>query len=511
MLWLEGAVVALAAVMVGRVLLKRPVRREIAAHPARGVCLLGGAAIAVGALWWGGSRADGLRHLIVAGIGSGAAFAAWRARPGYGQSRGLPPGTLGLAASLDAIDDPDFYARSVVRWGPIFKTAQIHQPVVCMADLALGLDAIERHRETLVQVKWPYNRLFSGGYVEFMNGDLHARYRASLAPALGPEVVADSRAAIVAAVRSELDAMARAAIGRDVDPEPFLYPITFSSLVRTVLGILPADPRMATLRDLVTQIHRPCELFLPTPRRMRRAYRQTAALVGALAHETASSGPAAIGRRSVLSQVVAADPSRVDDATLIGNLILMVMDGSSIVRGQLRWVLKAVGDEPGWADRLVLAAASPAERGRSRTDDMVTSFVHETLRQHGTQYIYRRAVRDTRIGPYRIPRGWMVRVCLDRAHEDPARYPEPKRFDPDRFLSGCPEPVDYCPFGHGTHACLGADLTLEIARVFCREAALGFSVRTAGDGPARRPNRHWGVWQPSASWRITIAARTRAA
>ncbi|MFN0179949.1 MAG: cytochrome P450 [Gemmatimonadales bacterium] len=508
MLWgLEVAVIVTAAAVTGRLLLKRPIRREFAAHPVLGAGLIG-AALAVGAaLVWAGSRSPGSRHLIVAVVGSGLALAAWRALPNYGRSRGLPPGSLGLATSLDAVDDPDFYSRATARYGPIFKTGQIHQSVVCVTDVAMGLEVIERHRDALVQVEWPYNRLFPGGYFEFMNGDLHDRYRAMIAPALGPEVVADSRATIIAAVRSGLAEMARAADGGDVDPEPFLYPMTFPSLVRAVLGVSVDDPRVATLRELFTELNRPYELFLPTPKRMATAYRRTATIVGELATEAAASGPAPAGRRSVLSEVIVADPSRGSDPTLIGNLIMMVKDGSTIVRGQLRWVLKAVGDDPRWTDRLVDLAASGD--GAGAVDAMATSLVHETLRRSGTRYVYRRVARDTRLGPYRVPRGWLLRLCFDQAHDNPDRYPEPKRFDPDRFLPGLPGPIDYCPFGHGTHACVGAELTLEIARALARESALGFRLRTVTDGPAWRINRHWGIWRPSASWRLAIAARTR--
>jgi cytochrome P450 len=140
---------------------------------------------------------------------------------------------------------------------------------------------------------------------------------------------------------------------------------------------------------------------------------------------------------------------------------------------------------------------------------MATSLVHETLRLFGTQYVYRRLVTDLQVGSFRLPKGWLVRICFDTAHANPHRYPEPKRFDSNRFVGGCPGPTDYCPFGHGTHACIGAELTLDIARTLCREAALGFEIRTVADGAEWRINRHWGIWRPSSSLRIAIAARTR--
>ncbi len=506
--WLEAAVVLVAAVLAGRVALRPPIRREFRAHRPLGIALLAGAAVLGAALIWAGSRSDSVRHLLVAALGAAVVFFWWRARPSYGQARGLPPGSLGLATSLDAVNDPDFYSRSAARWGPVFKTSQIHQPVACITDVALGLEVLERQKDVLVQGEWPFNRLFPGGYFEFMNGDLHDRYRAIFAPALGPEVLADSRASIVAAVRGQLAEMTRVANRGDLDPEPFLYPITFPVLVRVALGVKSDDPRMTTLDDLFSELNRNYELFLPTPMRMEAAYRRTAALVGELARAAARSGPVEAGARSVLSQIIAADPSRAADETTIGNLIMMVKDGSTIVQGQLRWVLKALADDPDWATRLAERAASSLD-DEARVDALAASLVHETLRLFGTRYVYRRVAREVQLGSYRIPKGWLVRLCFDVAHDNPDRYPEPKRLDPSRFVEGCPGPVDYCPFGHGTHACVGADLTMEIARTVCREAALGYQIRTVADGAAWRINRHWGIWRPSALFRIAIAARTR--
>ncbi|MEU8435285.1 cytochrome P450 [Streptomyces sp. NPDC029216] len=56
------------------------------------------------------------------------------------------------------------------------------------------------------------------------------------------------------------------------------------------------------------------------------------------------------------------------------------------------------------------------------------------------------------IGGVRIPAGDTVLFSLASAHRDPARYPEPDRFDPGRADKA------HLALGHGVHYCLGAPL-----------------------------------------------------
>lgn len=80
----------------------------------------------------------------------------------------------------------------------------------------------------------------------------------------------------------------------------------------------------------------------------------------------------------------------------------------------------------------------------------------------------RRATRDTSIGGFRILEGTDVFVSTWAIHRDPGLWPEPARFDPDRFL---PERAKerprwaYLPFGGGPRPCVGDHFAMAEATI----------------------------------------------
>lgn len=57
-----------------------------------------------------------------------------------------------------------------------------------------------------------------------------------------------------------------------------------------------------------------------------------------------------------------------------------------------------------------------------------------------------------------IPRGTKVQIPVYSLHHDPKYYPDPERFDPDRFTEeekGQRYPYTYLPFGDGPRGCIG--------------------------------------------------------
>jgi cytochrome P450 len=119
---------------------------------------------------------------------------------------------------------------------------------------------------------------------------------------------------------------------------------------------------------------------------------------------------------------------------------------------------RTLGDRSDLQDRL---RADPA---------LIPDFIEETLRlEVPTKSISRLALEPVTIGELAIPAGAVVTVNLGGANRDPAKFP-----DPDRFELGRANVRDHLSFSRGAHGCIGAPL----ARMEVRVALEQFLART---------------------------------
>lgn len=96
--------------------------------------------------------------------------------------------------------------------------------------------------------------------------------------------------------------------------------------------------------------------------------------------------------------------------------------------------------------------------------------------------IPRLATEDDVISGYRIPRGTRVMFSIWTTHRDPAVYPDPTAFHPERWLGDEPAARprhSYLPFGGGRRACVGQGFAMLNAHHPRRD-----------DGPALRLRDH---------------------
>lgn len=108
------------------------------------------------------------------------------------------------------------------------------------------------------------------------------------------------------------------------------------------------------------------------------------------------------------------------------------------------------------------------------------SVIRETLRLYPPAWMFARvSLADDALGGYAIPRGTAVMLSPFAMHRNPQYWPNPHRFDPDRFSHdpslglGAGKNWAYLPFGGGPHMCIGnhfamLEITIVLAQLVQR-------------------------------------------
>ena len=90
--------------------------------------------------------------------------------------------------------------------------------------------------------------------------------------------------------------------------------------------------------------------------------------------------------------------------------------------------------------------------------------INEALRLYPAAYLFaREALTEDVIDGYPIPANTLIFITPFITHRDPKYWPEPEKFDPQRFtaanVASRPKHV-YYPFGEGPHVCIGNNFAL---------------------------------------------------
>jgi cytochrome P450 len=193
--------------------------------------------------------------------------------------------------------------------------------------------------------------------------------------------------------------------------------------------------------------------------------------------------------RRYLLDVVRARRARSGD-DLLSALLEATVDGEGLTDDQVvstAMVLLMAGHEAtvnATANGVAALAAHPGEWQRLRSGDAgVEAAIEEILRFDPPLQWFERWVLDegVELGGIRVPKGGRVALVIGAANRDPARFPDPDRFDVGRTDTA------HLSFGGGIHFCIGAPLArMELAVTLGHLLGLAPDLELASPA-ARRP------------------------
>ena len=174
-------------------------------------------------------------------------------------------------------------------------------------------------------------------------------------------------------------------------------------------------------------------------------------------------------RDDVLSMLLEArdeegDGGGMSDRQVRDEVLILFLAGHETTANTLAWTWYLLSQHPEVEARLhaeldaVLGGRAPAFADLPKLT-YTRQIIEESMRVYPTVYAMDRSTtKDIEVGGYTVPKGKTIFVSPWCMHHDPRYYPEPFRFDPDRWT---PEEKEkrpryaFFPFGGGPRTCIG--------------------------------------------------------
>ncbi len=293
-----------------------------------------------------------------------------------------------------------------------------------------------------------------------------------------------------------LDVLGRSVFGADVE--------SAAPVLRRTVPVL----NTYAARRVLSPVRLPAWVPTRANRRAEAARRELWGLVERLIAQR-REGAGDLGGDDLLSLLLAArdpeDGTALDDDAVRDQALILLLAGHETTGTTMALTLQLLGRHPDVQQRVRDEVASVLGDRPVAVADIpdltyTAQVVDETMRLYPPAHtLVRHAHQPTTLDGQEVTPGHLVAVSIWGVHHNPDVWPDPHRFDPDRFASE-PGRYHHLPFGGGPRACIGqhlatAELVVAVAtlvRAFRLESVLeepplevAVSLRPAGVLPCR--------------------------
>jgi cytochrome P450 len=313
------------------------------------------------------------------------------------------------------------------------------------------------------------NRL-SGKGVLTSSGAVHLRQRKMMLPAFYRKTIEGFGDVIV---RNTRELVGRWESGSELKIAQTMMALTLQNIIHTVLG--PDFEHSDELAGDITIRKRYMEhvffSFIPewVPTLLGFAYRAALARINRTLEEAIQQRRRVpVSSHDMLSLLIAAtydDGSVMSDEQVLDEARMTLITGHETIGEGLGWTLHLLAEHQDVEAKL-FAEISDVCNGSLPTVEHLPKLPYtamvlaEAMRLYPPTWIIVRIARedDTLPSGARISAGSKIYLCQYVTHRDARYWPEPDRFDPERFGETAKKdrpPLAYFPFGAGARLCLG--------------------------------------------------------
>ena len=172
---------------------------------------------------------------------------------------------------------------------------------------------------------------------------------------------------------------------------------------------------------------------------------------------------------SLLGDLVSASEQEglISEAHLRDQIVTLFLAGHETTASTLAFCFILLTRYPEYCQRLQAEAMAADFSTFSSLQDIrdrmpiTYNAVQETMRLYPAGYLFgRTVVSDTQLGDEALKPKSLVLISPYISHRNPAVFPDPERFDPDRWLNLQPSRSQYFPFSAGSRTCIGEYLAM---------------------------------------------------
>jgi cytochrome P450 len=333
--------------------------------------------------------------------------------------------------------------------------------------------------------------------VILLDEDPHLEQRKLLLPAFHGKRMQKLEGLMTEVAEDSIDGWPR---NQPIELHPRVQSLTLEIILRAVFGLDPGS-RLDGLRDRLTQIldyavrwpgmipQLQRDLGPLTPFRKMRALQDEAdTLIFELIDERrAATGSNGDGRDDMLSMLLDAeheDGSPMSPQELRDELMTLLVAGHETTASELAWAFETLARTP----RVLARLTDEIDAGDD--DEYLTATINEVLRRRPVlpNAEPRLTKQPFRTSHWHYPEGAVLACHAYLVHHDPAVYPDPYAFRPERFIDEPPGTYTFLPFGGGRRRCIGASFAIFEMKVVLRSLLARATLKPGVRGPelARR-------------------------
>ncbi len=388
------------------------------------------------------------------------------------------PGRLpGVGHAVSLMRSPLGFLQSLRRHGDLVRVDLGPMPSLFVTEPELIHRLLTDRRDLLDKGRF-YDKVrpLTGNGVIHAYGDEHRRQQAMIKPSFHREQIA-RYAEVMRDVTEEKTGRWRP--GQVVQVDKAMRDITFNILAATMFGSAvgrSAHEELAGLLPVVLEAIMwrtvsPGDLLerlpLPMNRRFDRAFaelRRAISRVMLAYRERGTDGDHA----DMLSMLLEARDEEtglpMTDDEICNQIVSVTMAGSETAATAMAWMFYELARHPEIEERVREEVAEvlgdrPFEMADASRLPYCRTVLQEVMRvRQPILVISRRAVRDFPLGGGTVRAGTELFYSPYAVHRDPELFPDPLRFDPDRWVERpiAQQPKGaYTPFGAGPRHCIG--------------------------------------------------------